>query len=161
MAPQPVEVIDLTLGDDDDDDAPAAPSHASINNGRQGSQARPHSSHAHPHAPGSAPRDSDERPAKRPKLDDAGLRPAYSAVSPIACAGAKQAVHEDPRLIESVLQRKVSSHLLWANVNTTSFDKNALQAPRCPLLPIWRPYHAGAGATWRHTEYLVAGDLGR
>lgn len=100
-----VELIDLTLDDDDDEDNVNPPPQPHANGGIIA-----HNNHALPvtisQAPSFASDYFQDGPArKRVKLTDENS--AQSIIFPYAQAGAKQAVTEEPRLIEAVVREKV------------------------------------------------------
>lgn len=104
-----VELIDLTLDDDDDDDN-ASPLPRPRNNGG----ANGHNNNKLPitstqtHSPASDYFQDGPAP-KRVKLSNAhyAANSAQSIIFPYAQAGAKQAVTDDPRLVEAVVREKV------------------------------------------------------
>lgn len=103
-----VELVDLTLDDDDDDGATNVSStwpNGVINANHHGSRI---SSHAP--APSSQYIQSSP-PNKRVKLLNGqyASTTAQAVVFPYAQAGAKQAIAEDPSLVEAVLREKVSN----------------------------------------------------
>ncbi|KAJ4423425.1 hypothetical protein N0V82_001898 [Gnomoniopsis sp. IMI 355080] len=120
-----VELIDLTLDDDDDDGATNAPTSRSSGIVNGYNIAHPTSSHA-PAPPAdyfqSAP------PPKRVKLTNGqyASTAAHAAVFTYAEAGAKQAVAEDPHLLEAVLREKLHLELLRHFESRITYQNGAI-----------------------------------